>query len=41
MLVDSINETLYDTFADTVLTPDEPPEILEDYLEELKEMVQP
>ena len=41
VLVDSINETLYDTFADTVLTPDEPPEILEDYLEELKEMVQP
>ena len=36
VLVDSINETLYDTFADTVLTPDEPPEVLEDYLEELK-----
>lgn len=41
VLVDSINETLYDTFADTVLTPDEPPQVIEDYLEELKEMVQP
>lgn len=41
VLVDSINETLYDTFADSVLTSDGPPEVIEDYLEELKEMVQP
>lgn len=41
VLVDSINETLYDTFADSVLTSDEPPEVIEDYLNELKEMVHP
>ncbi len=41
VLTDSINETLYDTFADSVLTSDDPPAVIEDYLEELKEMVHP
>lgn len=39
VLTDSVNELLYDTFSDTVLTPDEPPELIEDYIDELKEMV--
>lgn len=41
VLVDGINEKLFDTFADTVLTCDEPPQVLEDYEEELKGMVHP
>ena len=41
VLTDGINETLFDTFSDTVLTADEPPEVIEDYIDELKEMVQP
>jgi len=41
VLTDGINEALFDTFSDTVLTPDEPPEVIEDYIDELKEMVQP
>lgn len=41
VLADSINEKLYDTFSDAVLTVDDPPEIIEDYLDELKEMVRP
>lgn len=39
VLVDSINEKLYDTFMDSVL--DDTPELLEDYIDELKEMVKP
>jgi len=39
VLVDSINETLYDTFLDSVL--DDTPELVEDYIEDLKEMVAP
>lgn len=39
VLVDSINEKLYDTFMDSVL--DDTPELIEDYIEELKEMVKP
>ena len=41
VLTDGINEALFDTFSDTVLTADEPPEVIEDYIEELKEMVTP
>ena len=41
VLTDGINEALYDTFLDTVLTSDEPPQLLEDYIEELKEMIHP
>lgn len=41
VLVDSINEKLFDEFSDSVLTPDEPPEIIEDYIDDLKEMIQP
>lgn len=37
VLVDSINEKLYDTFLDTVLTDE--PAVIEDYMDELKEMV--
>ena len=39
VLVDSINEKLYDTFMDSVL--DDTPELIEDYIEDLKEMVAP
>lgn len=39
VLVDSINEKLYDTFMDSVL--DDTPELIEDYIDELKEMVTP
>lgn len=39
VLTDSINEKLYDTFGDTVL--DEGPQVIEDYMEDLKEMVRP
>jgi len=39
VLVDSINETLYDTFLDSVL--DDTPALIEDYIEDLKEMVAP
>lgn len=41
VLADSINETLFDTFSDTVLTMDDPPALIEDYIQELKEMVAP
>ena len=37
VLTDSINEKLYDRFDDTVLLDGEPPEPVEDYVEELKE----
>lgn len=36
VLVDSINEKLYETFMDSVL--DDTPELIEDYIEDLKEM---
>ena len=39
VLVDGINEKLYDTFLDTVL--DDTPAPIEDYIDELKEMVTP
>ena len=39
VLVDRINEKLYDTFMDTVL--DDAPELIEDYIDDLKEMVIP
>ena len=39
VLVDGINEKLYDTFQDTVL--DDLPQIVEDYADDLKEMVRP
>ena len=39
VLVDGINEKLYDKFMDTVL--DDTPEPLEDYMDDLKEMVHP
>ena len=39
VLVDGINEKLYDSFLDTVL--DDTPELIEDYIEELKEIVTP
>ena len=37
VLVDGINEKLYDTFLDSVL--DDSPSLIEDYIEDLKEMV--
>lgn len=39
VLVDSINEKLYDCFGDTVLMDDSSPIVIEDYTEELKEMI--
>lgn len=39
VLADGVNEKLYDIFQDTVL--EEPPHVVEDYVEELKEMVRP
>ena len=39
VLVDGINEKLYDTFFDTVL--DDASQVIEDYMEDLKEMVRP
>lgn len=41
VLVDGINEKLYDTFADSVLELNDRPELVEDYIEELKEMIRP
>ena len=41
VLVDGINEKLYDSFADSVLELNDHPEIVEDYIDELKEMVRP
>ena len=38
VLVDGINEKLYDTFMDSVV--DDTPELIEDYMEDLKEMVE-
>lgn len=39
VLADSINEKLYDRFADTVLQGGDPPEVAADYAEELKEIL--
>ena len=39
VLSDSINDKLYDSFLDSVL--DDTPELVEDYIDELKEMVAP
>lgn len=39
VLVDGVNEKLYDTFLDSVL--DDTPQVIEDYTEDLKEMVHP
>lgn len=39
VLADSINEALYDTFADSVLDADG--SLIEDYMDELKERIQP
>ena len=39
VLVDGINEKLYDTFLDTVI--DDGPQLVEDYINDLKEMVHP
>ncbi len=36
VLVDSINEKLFDEFADSVLTLDNGPELIEDYIQDLK-----
>ena len=41
VLVDGINEKLYDTFGDSVLLPDDLPQPVEDYIDDLKEMVLP
>ena len=39
VLLDSINDKLYDVFLDTVL--EDGPSLIEDYIEELKEMIKP
>lgn len=39
VLVDGVNEKLYDTFLDCVL--DDTPRVVEDYIDDLKEMVHP
>ena len=39
VLIDGINEKLFDSFDDTVIRFDAEPELIEDYVEELKEMV--
>lgn len=39
VLVDAVNEKLYDVFGDTVL--DGGPQVIEDYIDDLKEMVRP
>ena len=39
VLVDGINEKLYDTFLDSVL--DDTPQLIEDYIDDLKEMIHP
>ena len=41
VLADGINEKLFDAFSDSVLTLDEQPTLLEDYIQDLKEMVHP
>ncbi|MBD5099103.1 MAG: hypothetical protein HDT35_06090 [Clostridiales bacterium] len=39
VLVDGVNEKLYDTFLDTVI--DDGPQLIDDYIDDLKEMVRP
>ncbi len=39
VLVDGVNEKMYDAFSDTVL--DGTPQLIEDYIDDLKEMVRP
>lgn len=39
VLVDAVNEKLYDSFLDSVL--DDGPQVVEDYIQDLKEMVRP
>ena len=41
VIVDGINDKLYDTFSDSVLLGDDPPELIEDYIADLKEMIHP
>lgn len=41
VLVDSINDKLFEMFSDNVLRFESRPEVIEDYAEELKEMVKP
>ena len=41
VLVDGINDKLYDTFSDSILLGDDPPELIEDYIADLKEMIHP
>ena len=41
VLVDGINDKLYDIFSDSVLLGDDPPELIEDYIADLKEMIHP
>lgn len=41
VLADGINETLYDEFMDSVLLLEDKPELIEDYIDALKEMVHP
>ncbi len=41
VLADSINEKLYDQFLDGVLVVEEVPQLVEDYIDDLKEMVTP
>lgn len=41
VLVDRVNEALYDEFMDSVLVLDDRPQVLEDYIDDLKEMVRP
>ena len=35
------NEKLFDAFSDSVLILEDQPELIEDYIEDLKEMVHP
>jgi len=39
VLSDSINDKLYEIFLDTVM--DDTPELVEDYIDDLKEMIHP
>ncbi len=41
VLVDGANEKLYDIFQDTVLTSEDSVKVIDDYIDELKEMVSP
>ena len=41
VLVDGINDKLYDTFLDAVVDSADPPTVIEDYSDDLKEMIMP